>query len=136
MWPVRELISNLERLDSPLISSKTRPYLRDAYDHSIQVIDIVESLRDMIGVLRDSYQAYTGNRMNEIMKVLTIIATIFIPLTFIAGIYGMNFSNMPELSAPYGYPIANVCDVCDWRRTSCVLQMEEVDMIDWGSSEW
>jgi magnesium transporter len=106
VWPVRELISNLERLDSRLIRSETKPFLRDAYDHTVQVIDIVESLRDMIGVLRDSYQAILGNRMNEIMKVLTIIATIFIPLTFIAGIYGMNFDNMPELHARYGYPIA------------------------------
>ena len=105
VWPVREHLSSLERLDTRLIQSKTKPFLRDTYDHAIQVIDIVESLRDMIGVLRDSYQAIQGNRMNEIMKVLTIIATIFIPLTFIAGIYGMNFDRMPELHAPYGYPI-------------------------------
>lgn len=106
VWPVRELLSTLERSDSNLIKEETKPFLRDAYDHAVQVIDIVESLRDMVGVLRDSYQAILGNRMNEIMKVLTIIATIFIPLTFIAGIYGMNFDHMPELHMRFGYPIA------------------------------
>jgi magnesium transporter len=105
VWPARDLLNNLEKIESSLIKKDTQPFLRDVYDHTIQVIDIADSLRDMIGVLRDSYQSVLGNRMNEIMKVLTIIATIFIPLTFMAGIYGMNFANMPELAWPFGYPL-------------------------------
>ena len=105
-WPVRELLSQLERLDSPLWSEETRPFVRDTYDHAVQVLDLVESLRDVVGGLTDLYMTSLSNRMNEIMKVLTIIGTIFIPLTFIAGIYGMNFEYMPELTVWYGYPIA------------------------------
>jgi len=78
-------------------------YLRDVYDHTIQVIDTIESFRDMISSLLDIYMSSTSNKMNEVMKVLTIIATIFIPLTFIAGIYGMNFTFMPELNWKWGY---------------------------------
>lgn len=106
VWPVRELLGRLERLETPLVRDTTRPFLRDAYDHAVQVVDIVESLRDVVSSLTDLYMTSISNRMNEIMKVLTIIGTIFIPLTFIAGIYGMNFAHMPELEAPYGYPIA------------------------------
>jgi magnesium transporter len=105
-WPVRELLSQLERLDLPLWSEETRPFVRDTYDHAVQVLDLVESLRDVVGGLTDLYMTSLSNRMNEIMKVLTIIGTIFIPLTFIAGIYGMNFEYMPELSVQYGYPAA------------------------------
>jgi magnesium transporter len=105
-WPVRELLSQLERLDSPLWSEDTRPFVRDTYDHAVQVLDLVESLRDVTGGLTDLYMTSLSNRMNEIMKVLTIIGTIFIPLTFIAGIYGMNFEYMPELTVWYGYPAA------------------------------
>jgi magnesium transporter len=104
VWPARDLLGHLQQSESKLIRKETKLFLRDAYDHTIQVIDIADSLRDMIGVLRDSYQSVLGNRMNEVMKVLTIIATIFIPLTFLAGIYGMNFERMPELSWPYAYP--------------------------------
>jgi len=103
-WPVRELLSQLERLDSPLWSEETRPFVRDTYDHAVQVLDLVESLRDVVGGLTDLYMTSLSNRMNEIMKVLTIIGTIFIPLTFVAGIYGMNFEYMPELTVRYGYP--------------------------------
>jgi magnesium transporter len=105
-WPVRELLSQLERLDSPLWSEDTRPFVRDTYDHAVQVLDLVESLRDVVGGLTDLYMTSLSNRMNEIMKVLTIMGTIFIPLTFIAGIYGMNFEYMPELTVWYGYPVA------------------------------
>jgi magnesium transporter len=108
VWPVREMLGQLEKSESKFINKDIRPFLRDAYDHTIQAIDIVESLRDMISVLRDSYQSVLSNRMNEIMKVLTIISTIFIPITFIAGVYGMNFENMPELHSAMGYPIALV----------------------------
>jgi len=104
-WPVRELLSQLERLESPLWSPETRPFVRDTYDHAVQVLDLVESLRDVVGGLTDLYMTSLSNRMNEVMKVLTIIGTIFIPLTFIAGIYGMNFEYMPELSVWYGYPV-------------------------------
>ena len=105
VWPVREILGRLERLESPLIDAETRPFLRDAYDHAVQVVDVVESLRDLVSGLTDLYMTVLSNRMNEIMKVLTIIGTIFIPLTFVAGIYGMNFEYMPELGYRYGYPI-------------------------------
>jgi magnesium transporter len=103
VWPLRELISGLERSESSLIKQDTNIYLRDVYDHTIQVIDTVESFRDMVSGMLDIYLSSISNRMNAVMKVLTIIATIFIPLTFIVGIYGMNFKNMPELEWRYGY---------------------------------
>jgi len=103
VWPLRELISGLERTESSLIKKTTSIYLRDVYDHTIQVIDTIESLRDMVSGMLDTYLSSISNRMNEVMKVLTIIATIFIPLTFIAGIYGMNFQYMPELGWRGGY---------------------------------
>ncbi|MBD3290171.1 magnesium/cobalt transporter CorA [candidate division KSB1 bacterium] len=103
IWPLREAISALERGDSPLIRESTHIYLNDVYDHTIQVIDTMETYRDMVSGMLDTYLSIVSNRMNEIMKVLTIIATIFIPLTFIAGIYGMNFQYMPELKSHYGY---------------------------------
>jgi len=93
----------LERTESSLIKKTTSIYLRDVYDHTIQVIDTIESLRDMVSGMLDTYLSSISNRMNEVMKVLTIIATIFIPLTFIAGIYGMNFQYMPELGWRGGY---------------------------------
>ena len=105
IWPLREVISGLERDESPIIKESTHVFLRDVYDHTIQVIDTVEALRDMIGGMLDIYLSSVSNRMNEVMKVLTIIATIFIPLTFIAGVYGMNFENMPELRVPWAYPV-------------------------------
>ena len=105
IWPLRELISGLERTESSLIQESTGVYLRDVYDHTIQVIDTVETFRDMISGMLDIYLSSISNKMNEVMKVLTIIATIFIPLTFLAGVYGMNFRYMPELSWPWGYPI-------------------------------
>lgn len=105
VWPLRELISSLERSESKLIHDSTKAYLRDVYDHTIQVIDTVESYRDTVASMLDLYLSSLSMRMNEVMKVLTIIATIFIPLTFIAGVYGMNFVNMPELKWKYGYPV-------------------------------
>lgn len=105
VWPLREVVSGLERGESPLIKEPTRIYLRDIYDHTIQVIDAVETFRDMLSGMLDIYLSSISNRMNEIMKVLTIIATIFIPLTFIAGVYGMNFRYMPELERPWAYPM-------------------------------
>ncbi|NCO59805.1 MAG: magnesium and cobalt transport protein CorA [Deltaproteobacteria bacterium CG_4_8_14_3_um_filter_51_11] len=104
VWPLREILLGLERGESDVIKTSTVPYFRDVYDHSIQVIDTVESLRDVLSGYLDIYLTSVSNRMNEIMKVLTIMATIFIPLTFIAGIYGMNFDFMPELKWPWAYP--------------------------------
>lgn len=103
VWPLREVISTLQRGDSPLIKNTTAVYLRDVYDHTIQVIDAIETSRDMLSGMLDIYLSSISNRMNEIMKFLTIIGTIFIPLTFIVGIYGMNFQFMPELKWQYGY---------------------------------
>ncbi len=106
VWPLREVVNALERSESHLISKTTKVYLRDVYDHTIQVIDTVETFRDLLSGMLDLYLSSISNRMNEVMKVLTIIATIFIPLTFIAGLYGMNFINMPELKWFWGYPMA------------------------------
>jgi len=103
IWPLREVVGGLERCESPLIHKATGVYLRDVYDHTIQIIDTVESLRDILSGLLDVYLSSMSNRMNDVMKVLTIFASIFIPLTFIAGVYGMNFANMPELHWRYGY---------------------------------
>ncbi len=103
IWPLREVITNLERGESKLITKQTIPYFRDVYDHTIQIIDMMETMRDMNSSMFDMYLSSLSNKMNEVMKVLTIIATIFIPLTFLAGIYGMNFQNMPELGLKWGY---------------------------------
>jgi magnesium transporter len=103
VWPLREVISALNRSDSALVAEATKVFLRDLYDHTIQVIDTVESFRDMLSGMHDTFLTSISNRMNEVMKVLTIIATIFIPLTFIAGIYGMNFEHMPELGWRWAY---------------------------------
>jgi magnesium transporter len=103
VWPLREMINGLERIESSLIHKETLRFFRDVYDHTIQVIDTIETYRDMIFSMHDTYLSTISNRMNEVMKVLTIIATLFIPLTFIAGIYGMNFEFMPELKWPFGY---------------------------------
>ncbi|MDF1532632.1 MAG: magnesium/cobalt transporter CorA [Methanosarcinales archaeon] len=105
VWPLRELISGLERGESTLIQDSTAIYLRDVYDHTIQVIDTIETFRDMLSGMLDIYLSSVSNRMNEVMKVLTIIATIFIPLTFFAGVYGMNFEYMPELGWQWSYPL-------------------------------
>jgi magnesium transporter len=104
-WPLREVIGALERGESPLIQETTGVYLRDVYDHTIQVIDAVETYRDILSGMLDIYLSSVSNRMNEVMKVLTIIATVFIPLTFVAGVYGMNFQHMPELAWPWAYPL-------------------------------
>lgn len=102
-WPMREAIGQMHRGGSKLITHTTEIYLRDIYDHTILIIDTIETYRDIISDLFDIYLSSISNKLNEIMKVLTIIATIFIPLTFITGIYGMNFEHMPELKWEYGY---------------------------------
>ena len=114
-WPERDKINDMIRTESPLITANDKLYLRDAYDHCIQVMDLIESYKEITSSIVDMYLSLISNRMNEIMKVLTIISSIFIPLTFIAGIYGMNFArvdpvsnkvmpdNLPELYQPHGY---------------------------------
>jgi magnesium transporter len=101
--PKREDLQAIRHLKRELVEGSTRPYLRDVYDHTIQIIDTVETFRDMVSGLMDVYLSSISNRMNEVMKVLTIIATIFIPLSFVAGLYGMNFAFMPELQWRFGY---------------------------------
>ena len=102
-WPLREIISKLERGEISLINESTRIYIRDIYDHIIQVIDTIETFRDMLSGMVDIYLSSMSHKLNEIMKVLTIISTIFIPITFIASIYGMNFRFMPEITWKWGY---------------------------------
>jgi magnesium transporter len=104
VWPLREVVSSLEREGSELIAESTIPFLRDLYEHLIQVIDTTEIYRDSVSGLLDLYLSSVSQRTNEIMKVLTVVATIFIPLTFLAGVYGMNFHYMPELQWHWGYP--------------------------------
>ena len=103
VWPLREAVGYLERTESPLIAPQTNLYLKDLYDHTIQVIDTIEIQRDILSSLLDIYLSGISNRLNEVMKVLTVIATIFMPLTFLAGVYGMNFKYMPELEWRWGY---------------------------------
>ncbi len=103
VWPLREVIGGLVRSESTLIKQDVLVYIRDVYDHVIQAIDTIETYRDMLSAMLDIYLSSVGNRMNEVMKVLTIIATIFIPMTFLAGVYGMNFKYMPELGWRYAY---------------------------------
>jgi len=104
VWPLREVIANLERVESPLIRKDTFIFLRNVYGHTIEIIETIESFRDLVAGMIDIYLSSLSMKLNEVMKVLTIIATIFIPLTFIVGIYGMNFKHMPELSWRVGYP--------------------------------
>jgi magnesium transporter len=105
MWPMREVTNKLQRQQSELISNDLQIYLRDIYDHIFRITDLLENYRDIIFGMLDMYLSSVSNRMNDIMKVLTIISTVFIPLSFLAGFYGMNFQNMPELRNPFAYPI-------------------------------
>jgi magnesium transporter len=105
VWPLREVLSTLQKTESTIVLEDNSAFFRDVYDHTIQVIDTIESFRDIISGMMDLYLSTVSNRMNEVMKVLTIMATIFIPLTFVAGIYGMNFKYMPELEWKWSYPV-------------------------------
>jgi magnesium transporter len=111
-WPLREAVGGLERGESTLLKDTTVPFIRDLYDHTIQVIDTVETFRDMLSGVQELYLSSMGHKTNQVMQVLTIIATIFIPLTFVAGIYGMNFDAMPELHWKYGYPAVWILMIC------------------------
>jgi len=105
IWPLREVVGILERGETNLIQEGTGIYLRDIYDHTVQAVDTIEMYRDIVSGMLDTYLSSLSNRMNEIMKVLTIFSTIFIPLTFLVGVYGMNFEYMPELKWHWGYPL-------------------------------
>jgi magnesium transporter len=104
IWPLRENLSALLRLDNPLISDELAPFLKDLHDNAVQAAETVESFRELMANIMEVNLSSVSIRMNEVMKVLTIISTIFIPLTFIAGVYGMNFNHMPELDQPWAYP--------------------------------
>lgn len=103
VWPMRDMINNMIRSESDFITKSTHIFLRDLLDHSTRIIDTVETYRDLLSGIMDVYLSNNSNRMNEVMKVLTIMSSIFIPVTFVAGVYGMNFEFMPELKSPYGY---------------------------------
>ncbi len=106
VWPLRDVLSSTGRSESQLLKKNTKDYFRDVHDHTVQVIETIETFREMLSGIQDLYQSSVSNKMNEVMKVLTIIATIFIPLTFVTGLYGMNFKYMPEIAWEYGYPAA------------------------------
>jgi magnesium transporter len=103
VWPMRDMIGTMERSQTELIKPSTDLYLRDVHDHVVRVIETIENYRDLINGIMDLYLSSLSNKLNEVMKVLTIISTLFIPVTFIVGVYGMNFDYMPELKSPYGY---------------------------------
>lgn len=103
IWPLREVLAALQREDAPYVEDRTRPYLRDAYDHLVQAVEILESLREVLASVNDLYLSSLGMRQNEVMKVLTVVGTIFLPLGFLTGLYGMNFDLIPELHLRYGY---------------------------------
>lgn len=106
IWPMRDVINRFIRLESPLVNSKTQIYLQDIHDHTVQTIDIIESFRDVVAGMMDIYLSNINSRTNDIMKFLTVVSTIFVPLTFITSLYGMNFEYMPELHTRWGYPLA------------------------------
>ncbi|MFA4857975.1 MAG: magnesium/cobalt transporter CorA [Candidatus Margulisiibacteriota bacterium] len=105
IWPAREVLNSMQRGESPLIKEETRRYLRDVYDHAVQVIDTIETYRDMLALMLEIYLSSISNRLNEIMKTLTIFSALFMPLTFLVGLYGMNFKYLPEFEWRYGYPM-------------------------------
>jgi magnesium transporter len=105
VWPLRDVTNLLLHEETGLVRPETKVYLRDCYDHTVQLMDLVESYRDVLSGLTEIHISSIGLRTNEIMRVLTVISSVFIPLTFIAGVYGMNFAHMPELAKPYGYGV-------------------------------
>jgi magnesium transporter len=106
VWPLREAINNLSRSECPFLHEPTKVLFRDVYDHVVQIVDTIETLREMVSASLDIYLSSVSYRLNSVMRVLTVVTTIFMPLSFIAGIYGMNFEYMPELKWPWGYPMA------------------------------
>ncbi|HEY6722438.1 MAG TPA: magnesium/cobalt transporter CorA [Polyangiaceae bacterium] len=124
VWPQREALAAVLRHPAPLIQEETKVFLRDVHDHTVQIAEVIESYRDLVGELTNTYLSVSSNRMNEVMKLLTVMTSIFIPLTFLAGVYGMNFQHIPELKVPWAYPallvimlaIAAVMLIYFWRR--------------------
>ena len=125
-WPMREVINSLERGDSLLIKKHTNIYLRDLYEHTIQVIDTIETYRDMLSSMLDVYLSSVSNKLNSVMKILTIITTIFMPLSFLAGLYGMNFKYMPGLYWFWGFPIMSGIML-----TVCLIMLEFFRRKNW-----
>jgi magnesium transporter len=105
VWPLRDVMNNLSRSDCPFLQHQTKLFFRDVYDHVIQIVDTIETLREMVSASLDIYLSSVSYRLNAVMRILTVITTIFMPLSFIASIYGMNFEHMPELKSPWGYPM-------------------------------
>ena len=105
VWPLRDVMTSLSRSDCPFLQHPTKVFFRDVYDHVVQIVDTIEILREMVSASLDIYLSSVSYRLNAIMRVLTVITTIFMPLSFIASIYGMNFEYMPELRSPWGYPL-------------------------------
>jgi magnesium transporter len=105
VWPLREVTNSLSRLECPFLLEPTKVFFRDVYDHVVQIVDTIETLREMVSASLDIYLSSVSYRLNAVMRVLTVITTIFMPLSFIAGIYGMNFEQMPELKWAWGYPL-------------------------------
>jgi magnesium transporter len=127
LWPLREVVSTIRREPHECLSETTRVYMRDLYDHVIQLVDVLETYREMTSDLTDTYMSSISLRMNEVMKVLTIIGTIFIPLTFLAGVYGMNFHYLPELNQTWGYPVFWI--VCVVMAVAMLVQFRRRDWI-------
>ena len=105
VWPLREVTNSLSRSDCPYLHEHTKVFFRDVYDHVVQIVDTIETFREMLSASLDIYLSSVSYRLNTVMRVLTVITTIFMPLSFIASIYGMNFEHMPELKSEWGYPI-------------------------------
>ena len=105
MWPMREVVGELQRDEGDVLSSMAQTYMRDVYDHAVQLIEVIETYREMSAGLTDLYMSAVSNRMNDVMKVLTIMASFFIPITFLAGVYGMNFEHIPELHWEHSYKV-------------------------------
>ena len=129
VWPLREVIGSLERGEPQLIREKTQVFIRDLYDHTIQVMETVETYRDMMAGLQDLYLSSVSNKMNEVMKILTIVATIFIPLTFIAGVYGMNFSFIAGAEMALGVPHYMGCDGINYLHYDILYEKTEMVII-------
>ena len=127
VWPQRELVSSLMRDENELIVDEVRMFLRDTYDHCVQTAEVIEMYRDMATGLMNTYLSSIANRTNDVMKVLTIMASIFIPLTFMAGIYGMNFEHMPELHVRWAYPGDLGCHGADGQRHADLLLEKGLD---------
>ena len=112
IWPLRDVINQFEKIENPLVTRTTQIYLRDVYDHVIRIIDTIEGMRDLVGGMLDIYLSNINIRTNEVMKFLTVVSTLFVPLTFITSVYGMNFKYIPELDFVYGYPVILFLMMC------------------------